>query len=549
MSRNIDLPTSWRWVPLADVCSIERGISFPSSVMQEGLETGLIACLRTANIQADVSWDDLIYVPESYVKSSDKLIKLNDILISTANSRPLVGKVAMVHKAQMSSTFGGFIAVIRTSKLLDPYFLFSYLGSNVVQTKLSNMALQTTNIANLTIQSIAKLPIPLPTLPEQNEIVNILRYADHLRKLRADANAQSGLLAASVFNQVFGIKDKTTSYPHSKLGKIAEVVSGVTKGRNLPAHETVSVPYLRVANVQAGYLDLSEIKTIDVLPSDIEKYILHPGDVLLTEGGDFDKLGRGAILEQEIPNCIHQNHVFRVRVNTELLLPLFFHYYLQTAQAKQYFLRAAKRTTNLASINITQLNAMPVPIPPLPLQEKFVTSVNQIRSVLEKQATTSAEIDHLFQIAMANAFTGNLTRGFRDRNLPELSRLADERDAALSRPTDQVEIKQDESVFGTTRSSVRNMLSPHQLVLLASIENQGTYLPRGYSEIAGNLPPNEISRNLELLVQLGLIKAVSITVTPGKLGKVFYTKVYRSLQPKDNVRDIDLKTLAEAPEE
>lgn len=170
MSRNIDLPTSWRWVTLADVCSIERGISFPSSAMQESPATDLIACLRTTNIQAEVEWDDLIYIPESYVNSSDKLIKLNDILISTANSRPLVGKVAMVHKVQINSTFGGFIAVIRTSKLIDPYFLFSYLGSVIVQTKLSNMALQTTNIANLTIQSIAKFPIPLPTLPEQNEI-------------------------------------------------------------------------------------------------------------------------------------------------------------------------------------------------------------------------------------------------------------------------------------------------------------------------------------------------------------------------------------------
>jgi hypothetical protein len=122
-------------------------------------------------------------------------------------------------------------------------------------------------------------------------------------------------------------------------------------------------------------------------------------------------------------------------------------------------------------------------------------------------------------------------------------------EASLGRSVGQVETQPKESISEKVRSSVRDNLSPNQQSLLALVESHETYLANGYSDLAGNLPPNEINRNLELLVRLGLIKAVSIPVTPGKLGQVFYTKAYRSLQAKDNVRELDLKALPEAPEE
>ncbi len=93
------------------------------------------------------------------------------------------------------------------------------------------------------------------------------------------------------------------------LEQISEIRSGVTLGRVL-AGKTVRLPYLRVANVQDGRLDLSRIKEIEVLESEAEKWKLSSGDLLLTEGGDWDKLGRCAVWREEIPNCIHQNHIF-----------------------------------------------------------------------------------------------------------------------------------------------------------------------------------------------------------------------------------------------
>jgi type I restriction enzyme S subunit len=97
----------------------------------------------------------------------------------------------------------------------------------------------------------------------------------------------------------------------------------------------------------------------------------------MTEGGDPDKLGRGCVWRDQVEGCIHQNHVFRVRTDLSRLAPEYLAALLRTQYAKHYFLSCAKRFSNLASVNSTQVKAFPVPLPPITLQHKFVTAVDQ----------------------------------------------------------------------------------------------------------------------------------------------------------------------------
>jgi type I restriction enzyme S subunit len=194
-----------------------------------------------------------------------------------------------------------------------------------------------------------------------------------------------------------------------KLQEVAQIVSGVTKGRKLSGKEVISAPYLRVANVQDGYLELDEIKLIEVLPSDVEKFALKEGDVLLTEGGDPDKLGRGSVWHDEIPNCIHQNHIFRVRVNKKHLIPEFLSMLIGSPYGKMYFLKSAKQTTGIASINSKQLKNFPALIPPLELQNKLTEIIRQTEQIQKHQTQSNQQIDDLFNALMQQAFRGELT--------------------------------------------------------------------------------------------------------------------------------------------
>ena len=156
----------------------------------------------------------------------------------------------------------------------------------------------------------------------------------------------------------------------TSLSDVAYIQTGIAKGGKSPIRP-IEVPYLRVANVQDGFLDLSEIKTIQIERSQIDRFLLQTGDVLLTEGGDFDKLGRGTVWRGELPTCVHQNHIFAVRLDNQQVLPEFFAAQAASPYGKQYFLSCAKRTTNLASVNKTQLSEFPILLPPLPEQRKI----------------------------------------------------------------------------------------------------------------------------------------------------------------------------------
>lgn len=160
------------------------------------------------------------------------------------------------------------------------------------------------------------------------------------------------------------------------LHKVAEIQTGLAKGKKAII-EPVECPYLRVANVQDGHLNLDEIKTIAVARKELTRYSLREGDVLMTEGGDFDKLGRGAVWGGQIPNCLHQNHVFAVRPDREKLDPYFLNYQTGSAYGKSYFKSCSKQSTNLASINSSQLKEYPVLLPPLSEQKDIVDVVRK----------------------------------------------------------------------------------------------------------------------------------------------------------------------------
>jgi len=172
----------------------------------------------------------------------------------------------------------------------------------------------------------------------------------------------------------------------ARLEALAAIAGGVTKGRNLANHQTEMVPYLRVANVQRGYLELSEIKSIEIKTGEQRKYALQDGDLLLTEGGDADKVGRSAIWHGEIAGCIHQNHIFRARMYSDAIAPEWVMACTSSKYGRGYFLRSAKQTTNLASINMRQLRSFPVAVPPKAEQKRILEKMHRLLSACDTLA-------------------------------------------------------------------------------------------------------------------------------------------------------------------
>jgi type I restriction enzyme, S subunit len=194
----------------------------------------------------------------------------------------------------------------------------------------------------------------------------------------------------------------------AQLREAAEIASGVTLGRNLNGSGTLELPYLRVANVQDGYLDLADVKTVKIFPGELDRFRLRRGDVLMNEGGDYDKLGRGTVWEDQIPVCLHQNHVFRVRCRPDVLNCYFLAAVSGSEIGKRYFLRSSKQSTNLASINSTQLNAFEIPLPSLAEQEAIAKILKAHDDHLTAETRGLVKLHALKSGLMSDLLTGRV---------------------------------------------------------------------------------------------------------------------------------------------
>ena len=245
----------------------------------------------------------------------------------------------------------------------------------------------------------------LDPIEKQREIVDILGKVQTIIEARQQELQKLDELVKARFVEMFGdMLLNTMDLPEIKLESVADIVSGITKGRKVKETELFEVPYMAVSNVKDGYIDWTTVKTIAATRVEIDQYKLLPHDVLMTEGGDPDKLGRGAIIHEPPENCIHQNHIFRVRLDQKKVLPEYIAHYLQHQRAKRYFLGCAKQTTGIASINMTQLKALPLLVPPMDIQEQYSAFLNQVdkSKVVVQKALDEAQL--LFDSLMQQYF-------------------------------------------------------------------------------------------------------------------------------------------------
>jgi type I restriction enzyme S subunit len=197
-------PSSWAASKLGEVADIVRGVTFPGSAKSQTPSDGDVACLRTASVQAEIDWTDLIFISPTHVSRTDQWVASNDIMISMANSYALVGKVAMVRDLPQKATFGAFLAAIRPIQI-EPYFLLYVLRSPRMQAAFRASSSQTTNIANISLGRMRPLLFPLPPLAEQKRIVakvdELMALCDRLEAQQKERETRHAALARAALSR------------------------------------------------------------------------------------------------------------------------------------------------------------------------------------------------------------------------------------------------------------------------------------------------------------------------------------------------------------
>jgi type I restriction enzyme S subunit len=321
--------------------------------------------------------------------------------------------------------------VLRARGDNDPRFLFHWLQARPTRTKAIAFMGGSAGQQRVQAEFFTHFRIPHIEPNEQSRIAAVLDTVDEtiaateaiitkLKQVRAGLLHDLLTRGLDEHGQLRDPIAQPEQFQDSSLGRIpcrwrvaqfheaADIASGVTLGRNLDVAGTLELPYLRVANVQDGYLDLAEVKTIRIFPDELDRFRLRCGDVLMNEGGDYDKLGRGTVWEDQIPICLHQNHVFRVRCRPNALNCYFLAAVSGSETGKRYFLRSSKQSTNLASINSTQLNAFEIPLPSLAEQEAITKMLKAQDDRLTAETRGLVKLHALKSGLMSDLLTGRV---------------------------------------------------------------------------------------------------------------------------------------------
>lgn len=420
------LPPGWVDAKLGDViCGFQTGrnIRASSRPAQEG-------CFGVLKISA-VTWGKFQPAENKALLAGDspqphETVRAGDLLISRANTTELVGAPVLVaadHPHLMLPD--KILRVLYDSAAVDARYLLHALRAKPARTHMEAEATGTSDsMRNLSQPKLRETPVLLAPRAEQERIADKLgalldrvdacrarleRVPAILKRLRRAVleAATSGALTEE-WRQERGLP---MQWRECLLRDVADIQGGITKDSKRTAAGDEELPYLRVANVQRGWLDLSEIKTIHVPPDKVPALLLRPGDVLFNEGGDIDKVGRGWVWEGQIERCVFQNHVFRARLHDARMQPKFVSWWGNSV-ALDYFLRAGKQTTNLASINKTVLSNLPLSLPPADEQEEIVRRVESLFALADslgaKYQAARAQVDRLTPALLAKAFRGEL---------------------------------------------------------------------------------------------------------------------------------------------
>lgn len=320
---------------------------------------------------------------EAVERTSTNVVPAGNLLLVT---RTGVGKMAI---AQCDIAISQDITGVIFEENIDVEFILYKLSHEVGY--LLNLN-QGSIINGIIREDLLKFELHIPSRKEQTRIAKILSTVDAAIEQTEALIAKYSRIRTGLMQDLLTRGNKLPLVP---LSQLADVSAGITLGKKHEGPDTVERPYLRVANVQDGFLNLSEITYIRIPHSQVERYQLQSGDVLMNEGGDFDKLGRGTVWRDEIPDCLHQNHVFRVRCYTNLLLPDYLALISASPYGKRFFVLNSKQSTNLASINSTQLKSFPIPLPNVEEQQQLIDIFKKKTAVLDTHQNHLAKLQTL----------------------------------------------------------------------------------------------------------------------------------------------------------
>jgi len=385
------LPDGWEWRNLNTLAEFFYGGAFESaSFNEEGNGVKIIRIRNLKNGYTNTYYDG--EYDDSY------LIHRGDILIGMDGEFNIVkwtGEEALLNQRICKLEF--------KSTEVEPDFAYRVLGE--ILKDIENKTAFVT-VKHLSAKHLNSIKIPLPPLDVQQKIVSILEKAEETKRLRARVDDLTQQLLKSVFLEMFG--DPLYNHNRFKVGNIADLTVDTQYGTSKKANENgVGIPILRMNNIDYnGNWDFSSLKHIEFSDEEINKYLVHKGELLFNRTNSKELVGKCAVYREETPMAF-AGYLVKIKTDSRATSE-FISAHLNSQYGKDYLCNMAKNIVGMANINAKEVQRIPILIPPFELREEFCSIIDQVEKTRQQQAQSSHEINTLFDSLMQKAFTGEL---------------------------------------------------------------------------------------------------------------------------------------------
>lgn len=565
---------NWQQAPLSQsLAKVVRGVTFAQSdASSDPFENG-VPVLRAGNIQEHlITETDLVWVDRKFV-GEEQYLQRNDIVVCTSSgSASLVGKSAILEH-EFEGTWGAFNAVIRCNPdVLMPEYMAFWLSSAAFRAW-KDRHVQGANIQNIKQSSLESIRLPIPSLPEQQRIVNVLRQAEAVTQAKKSISDQVDYLIRTAYWEYFsawytadGLIDPV---------RICDYVSDSQYGVSEAMGEAGTHAVLRMNSMTtSGWLDLTDLKYASLSKKDIESTELRDGDLLFNRTNSKELVGKCAIWRPVVGAFSFASYLVRFRLKPEML-PEFLWATLNSAYGKYRLLNSAKQAVSMANVSPTDLGRITVPLPPLPLQQKFATLVREVEALRAQMLAKLEMYSELQELINQRALVGELTAQWREAHTKEIVEASQIRDALLQKDGAKVFLTNTAKVSITESADLSVPPSRHWLLTeLSEFQRQVLAAFTEYCQLSGQpllvedpevfarfcddstvtkrlqaFGPslgNRIRRSLSQLAALGLVAKITLPKEDLERGELDYLKAFRPLRQEEFARMADVKTFRKA---
>ncbi len=395
---------SWPSTKLSDIC--ERvSVGHVGKTSEHYTDESGIPFLRTQNVSSDgIKIKNVKYITsEFHEKLKKSTLSKGDLILSRVISSEI--NVGIVPEELDGANCANIILIRPNVKILDVRYLNHFLKSDIVQRKILKRKVGSAqSVVNTKI--IKSWDIPLPPLPEQKKIADILDAADSLRQKDQQLIEHYNKLSQSLFLDMFG--DPVTNPMGWERGTIRDLVSKVNYGTSSKAQEDGVYPYLRMNNISYdGYMDFTSLKHITLEEKDKEKYIVKKGDILFNRTNSKELVGKTGLITEDAEMAI-AGYLIRVRTNSRAN-PYYIWRYLNSVHCKQVLQHMCKSIVGMANINAQELQNIKLLLPPVKLQDEFAERIKVIEEQKQQAKRSLNKSEELFNSLLQKAFKGELT--------------------------------------------------------------------------------------------------------------------------------------------